>query len=404
MSEKIKILYLSTFCSEKVFKVIHDSALIKPRIAGQKFNGMLLEGLALNFSNCEVESISAIPITAKSHKKRIWFFNREFDSNLRKNYIPLINIPFIKELVHVVYVFFSIVLWRFFTEGKNKIIICDILNLSNSIAVLFASRLLGIRTVAVVTDVPHLMLRTDNHFTIRYDLFQFLVSKIMAYYDSFVFVTVFMNNLLNTNNKPYIIIEGLVNLKDVYDHDSFLQNEGNREIVYTGGLFKEYGVDTLIHAFKSLRIEDLSLHIYGDGDMVDELKEIGRKDPHIIYKGVVLNFEARKAQRNAILLINPRPSNLDLAPYSFPSKILEYMVSGSPVLTTKLRGIPEEYFEYLYTIDNEDVIGVAESLRVILELDKNEREDFGLKAKKFVLENKNNKIQSEKLLLFLKKL
>lgn len=404
MSEKIKILYLSTFCSEKVFKVIHDSALIKPRIAGQKFNGMLIEGLALNFLNCEVESLSAIPINSKSHKKRIWFFNRESDGNLRKKYIPLFNIPFIKELIHIFYVFFSIVFWRYFTEGKNKIIICDILNLSNSIAVFIASRLFGIRTVAIVTDVPHLMLRTNNHLQGRYHLFEILVSKIMAYFDSYVFVTVFMNDLLNTRKKPFIIIEGLVNLKEINDHHSDLKKERNRTIVYTGGLYKEYGIDTLVRAFMSLSIEDLGLHIFGNGNMVEELKQIGRKDPRIIYKGVVLNYEARKAQRNAILLVNPRPSDLGLALYSFPSKILEYMMSGTPVLTTKLGGIPEEYFKFVYTIDNEDVIGLAESLKVILDLDMCERVDFGLRAKKFVLENKNNKVQGEKLLLFLNNL
>ena len=40
--------------------------------------------------------------------------------------------------------------------------------------------------------------------------------------------------------------------------------------------------------------------------------------------------------------------------YFFPSKMMDYLASGTPTISTKLKGIPEEYFNYCFTIENGD--------------------------------------------------
>ena len=54
----------------------------------------------------------------------------------------------------------------------------------------------------------------------------------------------------------------------------------------------------------------------------------------------------------ATLLVNPRPTTEEFTIYSFPSKNMEYMASGTPLLTTKLPGMPEEYHQYVLAILN----------------------------------------------------
>ena len=56
--------------------------------------------------------------------------------------------------------------------------------------------------------------------------------------------------------------------------------------------------------------------------------------------------------KEAKLLINLRNPEDKYTKYSFPSKTFEYMVSGTPFFTTKLEGIPSEYYNYLYCIDS----------------------------------------------------
>lgn len=72
--------------------------------------------------------------------------------------------------------------------------------------------------------------------------------------------------------------------------------------------------------------------------------------------------------KKATLLINPRPSNEEFTKYSFPSKNLEYMASGTPLLATDLPGIPAEYKRYEYIIENENIDGIANMFRYVLNL------------------------------------
>ena len=43
------------------------------------------------------------------------------------------------------------------------------------------------------------------------------------------------------------------------------------------------------------------------------------------------------------------------------------MSSGTPVLTTKLSGIPEDYFNYIYSISENGKEGIKEALKYVLE-------------------------------------
>ena len=76
------------------------------------------------------------------------------------------------------------------------------------------------------------------------------------------------------------------------------------------------------------------------------------------------------------------------------------MVSGTPMITTKLAGMPLEYYEHVYFFDDESVDGMNHSLNSILSEAKETLHEFGSKAKKFVIQNKNNKKQSERILNF----
>ena len=59
------------------------------------------------------------------------------------------------------------------------------------------------------------------------------------------------------------------------------------------------------------------------------------------------------------LTIDENSDDKLVAKYSFPSKNMEYMVSGTPVLTTRLPGMPMEYYPYVYFIEEESADGIA---------------------------------------------
>ena len=118
--------------------------------------------------------------------------------------------------------------------------------------------------------------------------------------------------------------------------------------------------------------------------------------------GIKRNAEIVEEEQKASLLVNPRPRAPEYTKYSFPSKNMEYMVSGTPTLTTVLPGMPTEYYPYVYLLEDESPDGVAAKLKEIFSASFEERKQKALSARRFVLETKSNIVQSRKIRDFLR--
>ena len=66
------------------------------------------------------------------------------------------------------------------------------------------------------------------------------------------------------------------------------------------------------------------------------------------------------------------------------------MASGTPVLTTCLPGMPKEYNDYVFLLQDETTEGVKKALQEIFAMTDLELYEKGEKAKAFVLNQKNN--------------
>jgi glycosyltransferase involved in cell wall biosynthesis len=176
-----------------------------------------------------------------------------------------------------------------------------------------------------------------------------------------------------------------------------------RVCFYAGGVSKQYGLSNLVEGFRKADLANARLHIYGPGDYVEELESIAAEDDRIFYGGMLLNTEIVDKEQEAALLVNPRPTDEEYVKYSFPSKTMEYMASGTPVLTTVLPGMPREYHPYVYLLEDETADGIAAKLQKVLASSDGELFRKGMEARTFVLEQKNNVIQAQKILDMLKK-
>ena len=118
---------------------------------------------------------------------------------------------------------------------------------------------------------------------------------------------------------------------------------------------------------------------------------------------MLLNTEIVDKEMEATLLVNPRPTREEFVKYSFPSKTMEYMSTGTPVLTTKLPGMPEEYHPHVYFIESETVDGIADALHQTLSNSDETLFEKGCEARNFVMNSRNNVIQASKILKMLEK-
>ena len=146
--------------------------------------------------------------------------------------------------------------------------------------------------------------------------------------------------------------------------------------------------------------ESFELWLTGDGSAVDMVKEYEKKDKRIIYYGFLPTYdELRKIQSKAKMMINMRDPNQPASKYCFPSKLFEYMLSGKPVLSPRLEGIPQEYYQYLIEISTISPRDIADAI-IKCSLITN-KEQYGLAGRDFIVKNKTNIKQAEKILRFL---
>ena len=108
-----------------------------------------------------------------------------------------------------------------------------------------------------------------------------------------------------------------------------------------------------------------------------------------------------RAYRSADLLVQPRPTNQSFVRYSFPSKLIEYMASGTPVLTTRLVSVTDEYTPYVYWIEDDSPAGIRRALRDVLRLPEDERLDKGRRAAEFIRATRSSEAQGKRISAFL---
>ena len=131
--------------------------------------------------------------------------------------------------------------------------------------------------------------------------------------------------------------------------------------------------------------------------MLAKLKEIADRERFISVRGVLPNAEVLKRQKQVSVLVNPRKANRDFTKYSFPSKTIEYMASGTPMMGYRLHGVPDEYYEYIFEIAEEEN-GLENCLKKVMTLSSDERERVGMLAERFIRYEKNGVKQCRKII------
>lgn len=391
----MNIIYVSCLCSKKTFGELFKDALNMPGQQVQKYHRLLVEGL-VNGNCVKITTISSYPIT-RSNCNSIYVRSRcEVEKDVRYNCLPTVNIPVVKNIFTLFASFFCTL--KLCLQNKDSTIICDILNVSVSIGALLASKLAKVKSIGIVTDIPNFL--TDNSKKTSLKINNWLMNS----FDSYIFLTDAMKKVVNSKNKKSVVIEGQVDINMKLSQNTLVNKYNKKVVIYAGAIVKVYGIEYLVNAFIKANIDDCELHIYGDGDFQKDLLEICKINENIKYFGVKLNDYVVSAEMKASLLINPRPTDEEYTKYSFPSKNMEYMVSGTPLLTTKLPGMPEEYNKYVYLIEDETEDGLVQILKQILRKQPQDLHEFGLKAKDWVLREKNNVKQTEKIVKMIEKM
>lgn len=238
-------------------------------------------------------------------------------------------------------------------------------------------RIPQVKICLVVPDLPQFMnlaARVSPLYKVAKSLDIKKMHRLMRCVDQYVLLTDPMKARLPVGQKSYFVVEGIVDREEL---EKRLPNkevgvDQVKHIVYTGTLNERYGVKTLVEEFVKNTDQTLRLVICGRGDSETYIQQCAQKDNRIFFLGQVTPKVAREWTCKADVLVNPRPNDEEYTKYSFPSKNIEYLLSGNPVVCYKLDGMPEHYSRFVsFVYDRSELM-----TKIISAIDTNNGQDF----------------------------
>jgi len=108
------------------------------------------------------------------------------------------------------------------------------------------------------------------------------------------------------------------------------------DILFVGSLSGHKGPDILIRAFRELENDNLRLHILGKGPDEDELRKLAEGDDRIIFHGFLSGDELMDMYQRGNMTVLP-----SIWYDNSPMVIYESLMNSTPVIASRIGGIPE---------------------------------------------------------------
>ena len=395
----MKIIFVSATCSPKQYKSICRKRKIPMLDSSQKFFDMFLKGLS-NQKDLQIECITVPPVSHGTYPGWRVKEYQEVGENITYHSVGLINYPILKSITAQCAVK-SKLNSLIKTSEDETVLVADPLLLEGAVPVIKMGNKYKKKTIGFLTDLPDFADECDEHGFLKQIFYRVYNKKCNQYlrrFEQYVFLTEAMNDAVNSEKKPWMLMECLVD-GTCKTNELVEKRDGSPTILYAGKLHKQFGMDILVETTTKVKT-DCEFHIYGDGNYREELEKRSSMQNNICMHGIIPVDEVVKEEMKSTILINPRTSHGEFTRYSFPSKTAEYMLSGVPVIMFKLPGIPKEYDEYLYYAEEESAESLAKKIDEILGLATEKLTDKGKKAQEFILKEKNNTKQARKFVEF----
>jgi glycosyltransferase involved in cell wall biosynthesis len=145
-------------------------------------------------------------------------------------------------------------------------------------------------------------------------------------------------------------------------------------------------VDLLLDAWRHVRHPEARLWLCGQGKH-ERLREASALDSRITDYGVVSEDRLQDLTEQAAVLVNPRPPSYPGNRLNFPSKVLEYLGTGKPVVTTRTVSLAPEYDNVLLFAVDDTPAAFAAAIDKVLHWSLEERSGYRRAVRQFAAEH-----------------
>lgn len=372
-----KILFIGNYADNETYELITKKRIRDLSQAARLFQQRLINGLADH--NDDFRAVSVLPTDREtSLPKTIQ------DIKIDIEVVPVVNCS-IGSMVRATKKIRDLVKNECGKETKvlmyavNPIVLNPLLRLKKNY---------GLTLITICPELPQFRRYKK---TVKNDIKRKVFDYFNHKFDKYIVFADAMREYL-PKEKPCMLLEG-------FAPDSIQQPQVRKKNIamYAGGLAEDNGIRMMIEAaHKSKYIDELWICGVGACQLYVEQNT----DSTVKYLGRLSNTEVLECEKQAKALLNIRDPRNDLTRFSFPSKVLEYMAAGGIVVSSKLSGIPREYYQHIKLLEEYTVSDVAANLDEIFRMSDTEFLNKTGAASKFV-ESKTANQRADSILKFI---
>lgn len=373
-----------------------------PQVAAYKLESRFRQ--ALNVGGVNVESVASIAVSTYPRNKKMYFPGSHFIDALGKGVVtPLLNFPILKLVSR--FLGAIVELGRIRRGGVDAVCVYAA-HTPNLLAAYLFRKFFNIPFFVYVPDLPSFMdmgMRRSSLLKFMKKVDGGIIDHLMSASSGLFVVSKHMvEDNKAWSGKPYLVLEGIAGAANSASDTISYEREmpAKKVIFYGGGLNRAYGIAELVEGFIQSNL-DYELWLCGRGDLEEFIVDATKRCPAVKYLGNITPAEVSSIQSRSALLVLTRDPKETYTRYSFPSKLLEYLVSGVPVLTTRLSGIPDEYFEFFNVIEQFSVSGISDALKAIDNADQQLLLRNAACGKIWALERKSSAAVGRKIVNFM---
>ena len=392
--QDVAIAYLSL--------AVPDTPRFRNRAAhnnGLTYMRQMLYGLVKSFRN--VTAFSAIPMESFQRGGCIWVDPEKvkLENGTIVNCVPFLNITPLKQGFIGSGIFLSIIAWAWRNRKvKNRVVFSFNITVPPILFTAIAGWLVGAKVIAYVCDV--IIPGHTQPNTLWYKLDNLIQARMIKYLDGLIVITDAIAEDFGSS-QPFLRIEGGISPELIEKTGQYLAEAKPDSKIFTivasGSLFEYNGINLILQAFQLLQGDQYRLRIAGRGPLETAVQKAAKTDFRIDFQGFVNYDDLLRIHASGDVLLNIRLTQRLRTDYAFPSKTLEYLLSGIPVISTRTGHLEAEFGRYCHLIEEETPETLAKMIRLIEGFSREERIASGLSAREFMIEHKSWDKQCEKI-------
>lgn len=346
---------------------------------------------------------------------RLWVRGRmgTVADRFRARFLPFVNFGPLKTICISVALFGRLLEWGWRHRlEQHRVLLLYNIAAPPGIVSITAARLISASVFAVIADVqiPGSGLVRDSFFRrVEFRLQQWTIPRCGG-------LIVLTENIAHdfAPGLAHICVEGAI--PDVLPSDESLPRPAASRtadvrdgaanpviLMYAGGLSELKGIPLLLAAMKQLESSDYRLWVTGDGPLRSSVEAAAATDSRVTYWGFSPYAEVLSLMAKATVLINPHSTTHKSARYVFPSKLIEYLATGKPVISTaSVPEVKEQYGHVMFVVQEATPEALATQIRHVAALSRRDLSLMGARARSYVLARKSWSMQGRRIAEFVR--